>query len=149
MIILWLTGVITLLSAENAEPARPPETLEQLRSMSLDELSKVDIDGSNEKWICTMICQIIAEDFGLGYRQRSQVETTISMIKRNLGSCLGARLHWSKVREMSLKALTHNVAIVHALRAFLQSQNVPFFPSLQEARPHLSDHARGIEAVKP
>ena len=57
------------------------------------------------------------------YRQRSQVETVMSMIKRNLGAALSARTHWSRNREMLLKALTHNIAILkQAIRAFLQSQ---------------------------
>ena len=116
ILVLWLTGVGTMVSTSNAGPPALPETLEQLRDMSLDELSNVDIirmnlivareiepsidisyferlidqmaehvklqidfnepffekykadfDGSKEKWICTMIWQIITEDFGLGY----------------------------------------------------------------------------------
>ena len=41
------------------------------------------------------------------YRQRSQVETVMSMLKRNLDPALGARTDRSRNREMLLKALTH------------------------------------------
>jgi hypothetical protein len=33
------------------------------------------------------------------------------MIKRNLGSCLSGRAHSSKIHEMRLKGLAHNIAI--------------------------------------
>lgn len=46
------------------------------------------------------------------YRQRWQVETVISMLKRNLGSCLRARTYWSQCREILLRLLTHNIMIV-------------------------------------
>lgn len=46
------------------------------------------------------------------YGQRWQVETTISMLKRNLGSSLRARRYWSQCREMLLRLFTHNVMIV-------------------------------------
>jgi len=46
------------------------------------------------------------------YGQRWQVETIISMIKRNQGDCLHARTSWAKKREMMLKVLTHNIAIL-------------------------------------
>lgn len=46
------------------------------------------------------------------YRQRWQIETTISMLKRHLGSCLRARNYWSQCREMLLRIFTHNVMVV-------------------------------------
>lgn len=46
------------------------------------------------------------------YNQRSQVETVFSMIKRNLDPCLRSRSYWSKKREIMLKVLTHNIAIL-------------------------------------
>lgn len=46
------------------------------------------------------------------YRQRWQVETVISMLKRNLGSSLRARKYWSQCREMLSRLFTHNVMIV-------------------------------------
>lgn len=46
------------------------------------------------------------------YGQRWQVETVFSMIKRNQGDALRARTYWSQNREMMLKVLTHNIAII-------------------------------------
>lgn len=46
------------------------------------------------------------------YRQRWQVETVMSMLKRNLGSFLRARTYWSQCREILLRLFTHNVMIV-------------------------------------
>jgi hypothetical protein len=50
------------------------------------------------------------------YGQRWQVETAISMIKRNYGSALRAARYWSQCREMLLLALTHNIAIILCLK---------------------------------
>ena len=46
------------------------------------------------------------------YRQRWQVETVNSMLKRSLGSALRARTYWSQSREIQLRVLTHNVMII-------------------------------------
>jgi hypothetical protein len=46
------------------------------------------------------------------YRQRWQVETVNSMIKRSLGSALRARTYWSQSREIQLRILTHNIMII-------------------------------------
>lgn len=46
------------------------------------------------------------------YRQRWQVETTISMVKRNLSCELSARSYHSQNQQMMLLALTHNLSIV-------------------------------------
>ena len=48
------------------------------------------------------------------YGQRWQVETTISMFKRLLGSGLRARHHWSRCREIMLRVITLNVMILAA-----------------------------------
>ncbi len=47
------------------------------------------------------------------YRQRAQVETTISMIKRRQGNHIRGRTYWSQTRELRLMVLTHNVVIRH------------------------------------
>ena len=47
-----------------------------------------------------------------GYNLRYQVETAISMIKRNLGSALAGKTATSRKRDMRLKVLTHCVMIV-------------------------------------
>ena len=43
--------------------------------------------------------------------QRSQVETTNSMRKRNYGSALRARKSERREREMLLKVLVHNISV--------------------------------------
>ena len=54
------------------------------------------------------------------YRKRPQVETVFSMLKRNLGSSLRGRSHWSRCRDMYLRVLTHNIAIA-LLRVFYRA----------------------------
>jgi hypothetical protein len=46
------------------------------------------------------------------YRRRGQVETVFSMLKRNLGSALRGRSHWSRFRDMYLRVITHNIMLV-------------------------------------
>ena len=46
------------------------------------------------------------------YRQRPQVETVISMIKRNLGDTLFGRSEQSRNSEMLLLAITHNIMVI-------------------------------------
>jgi hypothetical protein len=47
-----------------------------------------------------------------GYTQRWQVETVMSMIKRNLGDELRGKTARSRRRDMLLKVLTHNLMII-------------------------------------
>jgi hypothetical protein len=46
------------------------------------------------------------------YRRRGQVETVMSMLKRNFGTCLHGRTYQSRRRDMLLMVLTHNIAIM-------------------------------------
>ncbi len=46
------------------------------------------------------------------YGQRWQIETVFSMLKRNMGSALRARNYHSQNREIRLRVLTHNLAIL-------------------------------------
>lgn len=46
------------------------------------------------------------------YGQRWQVETVMSMLKRNFGAAARARTYWSQCREMMLRLFSHNVLIV-------------------------------------
>ncbi len=46
------------------------------------------------------------------YRQRAQVETVMSMIKRRQGSHIRGRTHHSQCRDLRLMVLTHNVMIL-------------------------------------
>jgi transposase len=58
------------------------------------------------------------------YKQRWQIETVFSMIKRNLGYTVRARVQTNQSTEMFLMAITHNILIILFLffqRAFLQS----------------------------
>jgi len=48
------------------------------------------------------------------YGQRWQVETTVSMIKRRLGSAVNARSYWSQCRALMLKVVAHNIPILYA-----------------------------------
>ena len=43
------------------------------------------------------------------YRQRAQVETVMSMIKRRQGAFARGLTYWSQCRDLHLKALTHNI----------------------------------------
>jgi transposase len=46
------------------------------------------------------------------YRRRAQIETVMSMLKRNFGQALRGRTYHSRRRDMFLMCLTHNVAIL-------------------------------------
>ncbi len=49
------------------------------------------------------------------YRQRWQVETVNSMVKRNLGSACRSRGAWGRKRDLLLRAITHNLMIIENL----------------------------------
>lgn len=67
---------------------------------------------------------------GERYGQRWQAQTTISMIKRLLGSALAARRYWTQCREITLRAITLNVMILwRRKRRFLRSRAVRNFNS--------------------
>ena len=51
-----------------------------------------------------------------GYTQRWQVETVMSMIKRNLGDELSGKNARSRSRDLMLKVLTHNIMIIRRHR---------------------------------
>ena len=63
------------------------------------------------------------------YRQRAQVETVMSMIKRRQGSHVRGTTYHSQCRDLRLMVLTHNVMILLYCRRFLQSRSVPVFRS--------------------
>jgi hypothetical protein len=60
------------------------------------------------------------------YRDRVQVETVISMVKRRLEAFVRARNGWSQRRELRLKVLTHNVMILLRVEVFYTATPVPF-----------------------
>ena len=55
------------------------------------------------------------------YRDRVQVETVISMLKRRLDAFVRGRTTWSQRREMRLKVLTHNVMILLRIQVFYRA----------------------------
>lgn len=59
------------------------------------------------------------------YRKRPQVETVISMLKRNLGAALRGRSHHARRRDLLLRVLTHNIMIA-LLWVFYRASVTPF-----------------------
>ncbi len=63
------------------------------------------------------------------YRQRSQVETVISMIKRRQGAHDRRRNYHSQCRDLRLMVLTHNIMILFSRYLFYRAVMSPFpFP---------------------
>lgn len=60
--------------------------------------------------------QLAGSQAGKPYGQRAQAETVNSMIKRNLGDHLRGRTALRRRREMSLRALVHNIMIFRRAR---------------------------------
>ena len=52
------------------------------------------------------------------YRQRAQVETVMSMIKRRQGAYARGRTYHSQCRDLRLMALTHNLMILMWIEVF-------------------------------
>jgi hypothetical protein len=68
------------------------------------------------------------------YAQRSQVETVISMLKRNLDGCIRACTYWSQCREMLLKVVTHNIMIAKLIsKVFYRASHGQFTVTRQLA----------------
>jgi hypothetical protein len=55
------------------------------------------------------------------YRDRVQVETVISMLKRRLEAFVRGRNGWSQRRELRLKVLSHNVMILLRIQVFYRA----------------------------
>lgn len=55
------------------------------------------------------------------YRQRAQVETVMSMIKRRQGSHIHGRSYHSQCRDLRLMALTHNIMILLEVEVFYRA----------------------------
>jgi hypothetical protein len=60
------------------------------------------------------------------YRDRVQVETVTSMIKRRLEGFVRGRNAWSQRRELRLKVLTHNVMLLLQIEVFYRALLTPF-----------------------
>ena len=61
------------------------------------------------------------------YGQRWQVETVFSMIKRNQGEALRAKTYWAQNREMRLKVLTHNIAVILLVKELFYRAGQTYF----------------------
>ena len=55
------------------------------------------------------------------YRNRVQVETVMSMIKRRQGSYARGHKYWSQCRDLRLMALTHNIMILLLVKVFYRA----------------------------
>ncbi|HEY4233043.1 MAG TPA: transposase [Lacipirellulaceae bacterium] len=62
----------------------------------------------------------------VAYRDRIQVETVISMVKRRLEAFVRGRTSWSQRRDLWLKVLTHNVMILLHIEVFYRAWRIPF-----------------------
>jgi len=60
------------------------------------------------------------------YRNRVQVETVMSMIKRRQGSCVRGHKYWSQCRDLRLLALTHNIMILMFAEVFYRAIRTGF-----------------------
>jgi hypothetical protein len=60
------------------------------------------------------------------YRNRVQVETVMSMIKRRQGSHVRGHKYWSQCRDLRLLALTHNIMILVIVEIFYRAGPTPF-----------------------
>lgn len=61
------------------------------------------------------------------YKERVQVETVVSMVKRRLEACVRGHGCWSQRRELRLKVLTHNIMILLSIDVFYRATPVPFY----------------------
>jgi hypothetical protein len=52
------------------------------------------------------------------YRQRAQIETVFSQVKRRLDSSVNAHSYWSQCRALMLKALVHNIMLLRRRQVF-------------------------------
>jgi len=75
------------------------------------------------------------------YRQRAQVETVMSMLKRRQGAYVRGRSYHSQCRDLRLMVLTHNVMILMYVRLFYRAGQYDFSPSADNrgktCPPHL------------
>jgi hypothetical protein len=60
------------------------------------------------------------------YHQRAQVETVMSMIKRNQLPYVRGHSYQSQCRDLRLMALTHNVVILICIEVFYRAILTPF-----------------------
>ena len=85
-------GILSTIPPEHGRPAKDPDAL------------------PSDRWR-----RLMKHRFRNGrpkaYRKRPQVETVMSMMKRNLGAALRATTLRGRYRDMYLRVLTHNIAL--------------------------------------
>ena len=67
------------------------------------------------------------------YRNRVQVETVMSMIKRRQGSHVRGHHYWSQCRDLRLMALTHNIMILVFVEVFYRAGQNYFSVSMKSS----------------
>jgi hypothetical protein len=72
------------------------------------------------------------------YRDRVQVETVVSMVKRRLEPFVRSRNAWSQRRGLRLKVLTHNVMILLRVEVFYTAVLTPFLRLVASTRDRAS-----------
>ncbi|XAM00708.1 transposase [Phycisphaeraceae bacterium D3-23] len=109
-------GVRSWIKAKVGRPARPrwPATDPYRRSMQRE------LAGTQQ---------------GRRYGQRAQVETVMSMLKRNLGDAPRARTRHAREMALLLKVLVHNLMIVRRRRGSQQSLSDTVFPETRKRYP--------------
>jgi hypothetical protein len=63
------------------------------------------------------------------YRQRAQVETVFSVLKRRLDASVNADGFWSQCRALMLKALTHNIMLLRRKQVFDRATQTLLLPA--------------------
>ena len=88
-------------------------------------------------WRRVMKKELEGSQKGRPYGQRSQVETTNSMMKRNLGDSLRSRSAHSRAMEQLLRVVTHNVMLflLQFRRVETEPLRPPSVPSPFGSRP--------------
>jgi hypothetical protein len=72
------------------------------------------------------------------YRQRAQVETVFSVVKRRLDSSVNAHSYWSQCRALMLKALVHNLMLLKRRQVFDRATITPYPISRQSLRQSIA-----------
>jgi hypothetical protein len=80
------------------------------------------------------------------YRQRAQVETVMSMIKRRQGSHIRGVTYWSQCRDLRLMVLTHNIMILWHVEVFYRARMSPLFSGRVSVSPLAT---RGLRVLLP
>lgn len=82
------------------------------------------------------------------YRDRVQVETVMSMIKRRLEPFVRGRNCWSQRRELRLKVPTHNVMILFQIELFYRAVLTPLIARSSPTQQP-PQHAEACQECQP